>query len=189
MQSLQIMEGLIGTGRAIACVYYARHGSLAAGANTSLQSVPWHSALGEYARRNPFAAVFGALALGFLVSSWGMYVSPRAIPLPPRTIEKWHTITRNVATPDPAQLAKMAALQTTISADAATITSQKTEIDRLKQLLGKPESNNTRHRTRPSAATAGADAAFRPTEAKDTAIVPGATAAGANTHANPPSAA
>src|SRR5205085_7737304 len=137
----------------------------------------------------PCAAVFGALALGFLVSSWGMYVSPRAIPLPPRTIEKWHTITRNVATPDPAQLAKMAALQTTISADAATITSQKTEIDRLKQLLGKPESNNTRHRTRPSAATAGADAAFRPTEAKDTAIVPGATAAGANTHANPPSAA
>jgi len=132
MASLQLVEGLIGTICAIACLYYARQGMLAAELQTSLHAAPV-----EYARRNPFAAVFGALALGFLISSWSMYVLPRPVGIAPHAIEKWHTITKNVPTPDPAQAAKVAALQTTINADAATISAQTAEIDRLKQLLTK----------------------------------------------------
>lgn len=139
MPSLEILEGLIGTGCAVACLYYARLGAVAGPQNSVPLNVPWHSALGEYARRNPFAAVFGALALGFLASSWSMYVAPRAIALPtPRVIEKWHVVTKNVATTDPAQAARIASLQTTINADTATIASQQTEIARLKHLLGRP---------------------------------------------------
>src|SRR5947209_6766294 len=138
MQSLQLMEGLIGTGCAVACLYYARRGILATQPGNSPQtSAPWHRALGEYARQNPFAAVFGALAFGFLASSWMMYASPRAVVLPPRTIEKLHTVTRNVPTPDPAQTARIAALQTVINANTVTIASQKTEIEGLKKLLAK----------------------------------------------------
>jgi len=136
MLSLQIMEGLIGAACAIACLYYARQGRLATAPQSSSQAAPpWHSAVGEHARKNPFAAVFGALALGFLLSSWSMYALPRSTS--PRMIEKWHTITRNVQTPDPTQAAKIAALQTTINANTATIASQKTEIDRLNRLLAK----------------------------------------------------
>ena len=138
MPSLEILEGLIGTACAVACLYYARLGALAGPQNSVQANVPWHSALGEYARRNPFAAVFGALAFGFLASSWSMYIAPRAIALPaPHAIEKWHTITKTVSAPDPAQALKITALQTTINADDATIAGQKTEIDRLNQLLAK----------------------------------------------------
>lgn len=137
MPSLAILEGLIGTGCAVACLYYARLGALA-GHQPSVQAgVPWHSALGEYARRNPFAAVFGALALGFLVSSWSMYALPRPVNAEPRAVERWHTITKTVPTADPAQAAKITTLQTTINADAATIAGQNAEIDRLKQSLAK----------------------------------------------------
>jgi hypothetical protein len=143
MPSLEILEGLIGTGCAVACLYYARLGALAAGPQSSATpEAPWHSALGEYARRNPFAAVFGALAFGFLASSWSMYIAPRAIALPaPRTVEKWHVITKNVPTADPEQSARIAALQTTINTDVTTIASQQTEIARLKHLIGKPAGN------------------------------------------------
>jgi len=145
MPSLEILEGLIGTGCAVACLYYARLGALDAGPQSMPSAAtPWHSALGEYARRNPFAAVFGALAFGFLASSWSMYIAPRAIALPaPRVIEKWHVITKNVPTADPEQSARIAALQTTINADAATIASQQTEMARLKHLLGKPAGTRT----------------------------------------------
>lgn len=146
MPSLAIVEGLIGTGCAVACLYYARLGAFAGPQNVVPASVPWHSAVGEYARRNPFAAVFGALAFGFLVSSWSMYIAPRAIALrTPHVVEKWRTVTKSIPTPDPAQAAKIAALQTTINADAATMASQQTEIARLKQMLTKP-----RHSLRPS---------------------------------------
>ena len=148
MASLQIMEGLIGTVCALACLYYARQGSFATQPQSSSQAAPpWHSALGEYARKNPFAAVFGALALGFLLSSWSMVALPRT-PLPQsRTIERWHTVTRNIA--DPAQNAKIATLQATINTDNAAIAAQKSEIDRLKQLLAKPAfgRNTTRRRS------------------------------------------
>jgi len=188
MQSLQIMEGLIGTACAVACLYYARRSTLAAQPQNFPQApVPWHSALGEYARRNPFAAVFGALAFGFLASSWMMYAAPRAIALPPRTVEKVHTITRNVPTPDPAQTARITALQTIINANTVTIASQKSEIDGLKKLLAKAALDSTRHGTLRRQSEANGDAAARPTEAKNTAIVPGATAAGAAARANPPS--
>ncbi|HEX9159926.1 MAG TPA: hypothetical protein VF835_06835 [Rhizomicrobium sp.] len=145
MPSLEILEGLIGTGCAVACLYYARLGAVAGPQNSVPLNVPWHSALGEYARRNPFAAVFGALAFGFLASSWSMYIAPRAIALPsPRVIEKWHVVTKNVATADPAQTARIASLQTTINADTATIASQQTEIARLKHLLGRPATRAAR---------------------------------------------
>jgi hypothetical protein len=174
MPSLEILEGLIGTGCAVACLYYARLGAVAGPQNSVPLNVPWHSALGEYARRNPFAAVFGALALGFLASSWSMYVAPRAIALPtPRVIEKWHVVTKNVTTADPAQAARIASLQTTITADTATIASQQTEIARLKHLLGKPATRAARQAaTEPStnpadtraATTAGTEANPRASE-------------------------
>jgi|SRR5579871_2602915 len=137
MSSLQILEGLIGTACALACLYYARQGSLATVPQSSPRiAVPWHSAVGEYARRNPFAAAFGALALGFLISSWSMYISPRAVVLAPqRTVEKWHTITRTVATADPAQTAKITELQNTIATDQTTIAQLKSDVDRLNRLL------------------------------------------------------
>lgn len=148
MPSLAILEGLIGTGCAVACLYYARLGAFAGPHNVVPASVPWHSALGEYARRNPFAAVFGALAFGFLVSSWSMYIAPRAIALPTsHVVEKWRTVTKNIPTPDPAQAAKIAALQTTINADAATIASQQTEIARLKQMFTKSPRRSRRSST------------------------------------------
>lgn len=173
MSSLQIMEGLIGAACAVACLYYARIGALAAGPQNSPQPVPWHSALGEFARRNPFAAVFGALALGFLLSSWGMYVSPRAAALPAaRTIEKWHTITRTVAAPDPVLTARAAELQTTINADTATIASQQAEIGRLNRLLATHRKVRTR-------AMGGADAAPANT------IAPEPPAAELNMRSNP----
>jgi hypothetical protein len=188
MPSLEILEGLIGTGCAVACLYYARLGALAAGPqNSPPAGTPWHSALGEYARRNPFAAVFGALAFGFLVSSWSMYIAPRAIALPvPRTVEKWHVITKNVATPDRAQAEKITALQTTIDTDAATISAQKTEIDRLKQLVAK---SATRHGLR-SSALAGGNTEANPLEGT-TAVLnksfnPASTATGAAAPASPP---
>ncbi|HEX3430971.1 MAG TPA: hypothetical protein VHT03_08795 [Rhizomicrobium sp.] len=139
MSSLQILEGLIGTACAVACLYYARQGHLATEPAGSVQMAqPWHSTLGEYARKNPFAAAFGALALGFLISSWSMYVSPRAVVLAsPRSVEKWHTVTRNVPTSDPAQAAKIAALQNSVNADAVTIAELRTDIDRLNRLLSK----------------------------------------------------
>lgn len=188
MSSLQIVEGLIGTACAIACLYYARQGSLATHPQTSLQTaVPWHSALGEYARRNPFAAVFGALALGFLLSSWGMYISPRGMALPaPRAIEKWHVVTKNVPTPDPAQTAKLATLQTTVNADQAMIASQKAEIDRLTHLLGKPAiPGNYAKRSRRTAMD-NAEASAAPAAAKPDTIAPGATTAELNMHSNAP---
>jgi hypothetical protein len=157
MPSLEILEGLIGTGCAVACLYYARIGALATGPHAVPQAAPWHSALGEYARRNPFAAVFGALALGFLASSWSMYIAPRAIALPvPHTVEKWHTITKNVPVPDPAQAAKIAALQTTINTDATMIAGQKAEIDRLKQLLGKSTARRSARSSRVPGGNTGA---------------------------------
>jgi len=190
MPSLQIMEGLIGTACAVACLYYARRGTLATQPQNFPQApVPWHSALGEYARKNPFAAVFGALAFGFLASSWMMYASPRAIALPPRTVEKLHTITRNVPMPDPAQAARITALQTIINANTVTIASQKTEIDGLKKLLAKAALDSTRRGTLRRQAEANGDTVARPTEAKNMANAPGATAAGATTRANPPGAA
>ena len=144
MPSLEILEGLIGTACAVTCLYYVRLGALAGPQNSLEGAVPWHSALGEYARRNPFAAVFGALAFGFLASSWSMYIAPRAIALPaPRVVERWHTITKTVSTSDPAQTARIASLQTTISSDAATIASQQTEIARLKHQIGKSSASHT----------------------------------------------
>lgn len=145
MPSLAILEGLIGTVCAVACLYYARRGALAGPQNYMHADVPWHSALGEYARRNPFAAVFGGLALGFLISSWSMYVLPRPAGNAPRTIEKWHTVTK--AVPDPAQAAKITALQNTVNADAATIAAQTAEIDRLKQLTTKSPRRSRRAST------------------------------------------
>jgi hypothetical protein len=192
MQSLQIMEGLIGTACAIACFYYARHGALATQPPSSVQAAPWHSALGEYARRNPFAAVFGALAFGFLVSSWGMYISPRALPLPARTVEKWHVVTKAVPTADPTQTARIAALQTTISADATTMASQKTEIDRLKQLLGKTafaRNSAKRASVRPAAAMGSAETAAGPVDVKENSIAPAETAAASSLRSTPASAA
>jgi hypothetical protein len=185
MASLQFVEGLIGTACAIACLYYARRGTLATEPQGSPQvSAPWHSALGEYARRNPFAAVFGALALGFLISSWSMYALPRTIPVaPPHAVEKPHTITRNVPVSDPAQAARITALQSTVSADAATIVAQKTEIDRLKQLLAK----FTTRRGARSSTMAGSNTA--PSEAKANPSAPEGTAATLNKSFNPASVA
>ncbi|HLY05018.1 MAG TPA: hypothetical protein VKR31_04660 [Rhizomicrobium sp.] len=171
MPSLAILEGLIGTGCAVACLYYARLGALAGPQNYVQAQVPWHSALGEYARRNPFAVVFGALAFGFLVSSWSMYALPRPGNVEPRVVEKWRTIAKNVPTPDPAQAAKIAALQTTINTDTATIAAQTAEINRLKQLIGK----SPRRSGRRSFTTTGAN--------------PGGTAADLNRTFNPANAA
>lgn len=186
MPSLEVLEGLIGTACAVACLYYARQGSLATVPENFQQSAPWHSALGEYARRNPFAAVFGALAFGFLVSSWSMTVMPRSMPLQsPRTVDKLPELTRYVPTPDPAQAAKIASLRTTINADAATIASQNAEIDRLKQLLSKPAIVRTRHgRVRSPAAMVDATASAAPNELKENPIVPGGPAAASDTHSN-----
>ena len=152
MPSLAILEGLIGTACAVTCLYYARLGALAAPQNPVQTMVPWHSALGEYARRNPFAVVFGALAFGFLVSSWSMYALPRPMGVESRAIEKWHTVTKNVPIADPAQAAKIAALQNTINADTATIAGQNAQIDGLKQSLAK---FTTRRGARSSAIPAG----------------------------------
>ena len=181
MPSLEILEGLIGTACAVACLYYARLGMLTAGSQSPPPAAaPWHSMLGEYARRNPFAAVFGALAFGFLVSSWSMYIAPRAIALPaPHPIEKWHVITKNVPTPDRAQAAKIATLQTTIDTGAATIAAQKTEIDRLKQVLAK---SALRHGVRSSALTGGNTS---PAEAKETPNPLEGTTAALNKNFNP----
>jgi len=185
MPSLEILEGLIGTACAVACLYYARLGALAEGPqNSPPATAPWHSAVGEYARRNPFAAVFGALAFGFLVSSWSMYIAPHALALAaPRTVEKWHVITKTVATPDPSQAGKITALQTTIDADAATIAAQKTEIDRLKQSLAK---SATRHGLRSSALAGGNTA---PGEAKEIPNPLEGAAAALNRNFNPVSTA
>lgn len=180
MPSLAILEGLIGTGCAVACLYYARLGAIA-GPPYSVQIVaaPWHSALGEYARRNPFAAIFGALAFGFLVSSWSMYALPRPVNPEPRAVERWHTITKNVATPDPAQAAKIVALQTTVNTDTATIAGQNEEVARLKQLLAK---YTTRRGVRSTANTGAAETKENPNSSE-------ATAAALNKTFNPASAA
>jgi hypothetical protein len=174
MQSLQIMEGLIGTACALACLYYARQGSFATQPQSSPQAAPpWHSALGEYARKNPFAAVFGALALGFLLSSWSMVALPRAPLAQSRTVERWHTVTRAVA--DPAQNAKIATLQATLNTDNTAIAAQKSEIDRLKQLLAKPAftRSSTRHRNLRAAADM---ANASPAEANENTIAPAGNA-------------
>ena len=203
MSSLQVVEGLIGTGCAIASLYYVRRGMRAAQPQTSQQALSWQSALAEYARKNPFAAVFGALALGFLFSSWSIAASPHATTLvPPHPGEKLRTITRNVPVPDPAQAAKIATLQTTINANNVTIASQKAEIDRLTGLLAKPAFRS--RRTRGFAATpaelANAGAPPNPMDTRTNAPLPAApanaytspaaVAAGANTQqgANPPAA-
>ena len=200
MQSLQIMEGLIGTACALACLYYVRRGSLALqprNANGTIlsEAVPWHSALGEYARRNPFAAVFGALALGFLFSSWSMSVSPPGMALQqPRTVEKWHVVTKTVPVRlDPVQAAKLATLEQTINADNGMIASQKAEIDRLRLLLEKQtvparSARSTRRRGVESMATAAGSTAASPPpttaelnqRANATAVTPAANASVAN---------
>ena len=185
MASLQLVEGLIGTICAIACFYYARQGMLAAETQTSLHAAPL-----EYARRNPFAAVFGALALGFLISSWSMYALPRPAGIAPRTIEKWHTITKTIPGPDPAQAAKIAALQTTLNTDTATIAAQTAEIDRLKGFLAKSP-----RRSRRSSTTIGAnpgDAKANPegtTAVLNRAYNPASTAGGTAAPAGPPPSA
>jgi len=115
--------------------------------------------------------VFGALALGFLFSSWSMSASPHGPVLQqPRTVEKWHVVTKTVPVrPDPAQAAKLAALQETINADNAMIASQKAEIDRLKLLLGKQmvpaRSARSVRRTAAGMPTAAAPTAAPPTTA------------------------
>ena len=180
MPSLEILEGLIGTACAVTCLYYVRLGALAGPQNVPQEAVPWHSALGEYARRNPFAAVFGALAFGFLASSWSMYIAPRALALPaPRVVERWHTITKNVPTSDPAQTARIASLQTTISSDAATIASQQTEIARLKHQIGRTAANRTaRYYDRSTPAMTGNETPYATAEPN--------TAANAGTREYPP---
>jgi hypothetical protein len=173
MPSLEILEGLIGTACAVACLYYARLGALAGPQNSMPVAAPWHNALGEYARRNPFALVFGALALGFLISSWSMYALPRPAAIAPRTIEKWRTITKNVPAPDPAQAAKIAALQTAVNADTATIAAQTAEIDRLKQLLVKsPHHSRQPAIVNPKGATADLNRTFNPGNTTGGATVP-----------------
>ena len=179
MASLQLVEGLIGTACAVACLYYARQATLAAEPHASLHNdAPWYGAVVDYAQRNPFAVVFGALALGFLLSSWSMYALPRSVAAP-RMIEQARVITKTVVKADPAEAAKIATLQGTLRADAATIAAQATEIDRLKQLLARP----ARHSRHASATIAANPADANPQGGAsdlDKAYSPAAAAAAAN---------
>jgi len=194
MASLQLVEGLIGTACAIACLYYARLGMLATGPRSSVQTAPSrYGALMEYARQNPFAAVFGALALGFLVSSWSMYALPRPAGTEPRPIEKWHTVTKNVPVPDPAQAAKIATLQNTVTSDATTIATQQSEIDRLKQILTKYTSHrgarsiaSSRDVSTEEGTAATLNRTFNPANAAQSAQTPPPSAATQSTVTAPP---